>query len=204
MLINLIKKYGLFSGIRTIYLLLSSKLLFRQAYLINRPAIIIGKKFIKVEKGFSAGPGLRLEAIPKNNSINKCLFIGENCIINDYVHIGSVKSVKIGNNVLMASKIFISDHNHGFYGNNNIHTSPEIIPSRREMFQSDVEIGDNVWIGEFVSILPGSKIGNGCVIGANSVVNSIIPQNSIAVGAPAKVVKQYNFEKKEWVKTIKK
>ena len=49
-------------------------------------------------------------------------------------------------------------------------------------------------------ILAGARIGNGCVIGANSVVNSSIPDNSIAVGAPARVVKIYDKENKRWIR----
>ncbi len=54
---------------------------------------------------------------------------------------------------------------------------------------SPVKIGNNVWIGSHVIILPGVTIGNNCVIGAGSVVNKSIPDNSTAVGVPAKVVK---------------
>ena len=53
-------------------------------------------------------------------------------------------------------------------------------------------------IGDNVCILPGVKIGNGVVVGANAVVNRDIPDNSIAVGVPAKIVKIYNFETKGW------
>ena len=61
-------------------------------------------------------------------------------------------------------------------------------------------IGDNVWVGDNVTILPNVHIGNGCVVGSNSVVTKDIPDNCIAVGIPAKVIKKYDFEKKKWVK----
>jgi len=60
-----------------------------------------------------------------------------------------------------------------------------------------------VWIGEFVSILPGVKIGKGSIIGANTVVTKSIPENCIAIGAPAKIIKSYNFDLKRWV-SVKK
>ena len=63
---------------------------------------------------------------------------------------------------------------------------------------SEVIIEDNVWLGEFVSVLPGVKIGKGAIIGSNSVVTKDIPANTIAVGSPAKVIKKYNFETKKW------
>ena len=61
-----------------------------------------------------------------------------------------------------------------------------------------MKIGDNVWLGEGVIVMPGVTIGNGCVIGAHSVVNKSIPDNCIAVGTPAKIIKRYSFDSKKW------
>jgi acetyltransferase-like isoleucine patch superfamily enzyme len=108
-----------------------------------------------------------------------------------------VYKVTIGNNVLMASKIYISDHNHGDYSG-DVQDSPLIHPSIRKLSYSAVEIQDYVWIGEMVSILPGVTIGEGSIIGANSVVSRSIPPFSIAVGAPARVVKSYNHILGRW------
>lgn len=63
-------------------------------------------------------------------------------------------------------------------------------------------IGERVWIGENVTILPGACIGNGVVIGANSVVRGEIPNNVIIAGVPAKIVKKYNYERMQWGKNI--
>ena len=70
---------------------------------------------------------------------------------------------------------------------------------RGALSNSPVIIEDNVWIGQSVSILKGVKIGFGSIIGSNSVVTKEIPPHSIAVGIPAKVVKTYNFESKQWI-----
>lgn len=123
--------------------------------------------------------------------------MGDNCIIGDYVHIVANHKVHIGNNVLMASRVFITDTNHGNYKGNS-QSRPTEAPNSRKLFYSPVKIGDNVWIGENVSILPGVEIGNGCIIGANSVVTKNIPQNCIAVGNSAKVIKIYNKEEQKW------
>ena len=61
-----------------------------------------------------------------------------------------------------------------------------------------VRIGDNAWIGNNVSILYGVTVGDGVVVGANSVVTKDLPDNVIAAGAPARILKKYNDEKKEW------
>ena len=58
--------------------------------------------------------------------------------------------------------------------------------------ENPVVIGDGSWIGAGSVILPGARIGKHVAIGANSVVNGIIPDYSVAVGSPAKVIKQYS------------
>ena len=63
-----------------------------------------------------------------------------------------------------------------------------------------ITVGDNCWIGEKTTILPGVNIGKGCVIGAMSVVTKDIPDYSIAAGNPARVIKRYDFEAHEWKK----
>lgn len=117
---------------------------------------------------------------------------------NDYVDISAMESVTIGNNVLIASKVFISDLNHGSYGTNNIHVSPNTPLNERKLYSKTVIIEDNVWLCEFVSALSGVTIGRGSIIGANSVVSKSVPPNVIAVGSPAKPVIKFNFESKCW------
>lgn len=56
-------------------------------------------------------------------------------------------------------------------------------------FKGDTVVGNDVWIGQYATILPGVKIGNGAIIGANAVVAKDIPAYSIAVGNPARVIK---------------
>lgn len=113
-----------------------------------------------------------------------------------------MNGVNIGNNVLMASKIFISDNNHGSYSGGFAQSNPEIAPINRIYNVKSVFIEDNVWIGEAVTILPGVRIGKGSIIGANSVVTKDIPPFCIAVGIPSKVIKKYDFDLNEW-KSIK-
>ena len=62
----------------------------------------------------------------------------------------------------------------------------------------DVKIGNGCLIGEKVSILSGVTIGEKCIIGAGSIVTKSIPSYSIAVGNPARIIKQYNFYTKRW------
>ena len=197
-MISFFRKYGLIGSIRVIISLIYTKLFFPNARLIRLPFDIRDRRRIVIGKNFTTGFGCRIEAIPITAQNNPCLTIADNVQINDYVHIAAGESVKIGNNVLIASKVFITDIIHGSYGLNDIHDSPESSPSTRTLSTSPVEIGDNVWIGEFVSILPGVTIGKGTIIGTMSVVSKSIPSNSIAVGSPARVIKKYDSDLKIW------
>lgn len=194
--------YGIFGMFKLILDKLNTIVFYNKARIIRRPLIIRGKKNIDLGKSLTTGVGCRLEAYSKEKNRNKDTLIkfGKNVEINDYVHITAMNSVTIGDNVLMASKIYISDCSHGFYEGDDNDSSPNLAPNKRKYKISSVVIEDNVWLGEFVSVLPGVTIGEGSIIGSNSVVTKSIPPNSIAVGIPAKVIKQFDFEIKRWKK----
>lgn len=132
--------------------------------------------------------------------------IGKNFYLGGNSVIGAVERIVIGDNVIIAGETRIFD-------NNNHPTSPK---KRKEMSMcgnffgelwkwnksehSPVFIEDNVWIGEYCSILKGVTIGKGSIIGCRSVVTKSIPPYSIAAGNPARVVKR--LEKDE-IKDIK-
>lgn len=132
----------------------------------------------------------------------KTLFVGDNCNIGDNVHIVAMEHVTIGNNCLFASKVFVSDTSHGRYDNIDPDSSPDSCPNDRKLYTKPVHIGNNVWIGENAVILLGVSIGNGCIIGANSVVTHDLPDGVIAAGAPAKIIKYYDNDNKKWCKKI--
>jgi lipopolysaccharide O-acetyltransferase len=121
------------------------------------------------------------------------IHIGSDVAMNDYVHIGAVESVTIGDRVLIASKVFISDHDHGSYGRDGIYSDPRIAPGKRPLTVAPVVIEDDDWRDEFVSVLAGVRIRKGAIIGTMSTVTRDIPPYSIAVGSPARVIKQFNF-----------
>lgn len=191
-------QYGFWGIIKMLMNVLKTKLTFSKARIIRFPIDIRGKKFIRISKGFTTGVGCRIEAYPQNNQ--PTMFFGENFQMNDYVHITAMEKVKIGNNVLFASKIYVSDCSHGSYAGDQNDSSPDSIPHNRKLFAKPVIIEDNVWLGEFVSVLPGVTIGRGTIVGANSVVSKSLPANVIAVGTPAKPIKKYNFETRHWEK----
>lgn len=192
--------YGIGEIIKNMISLIYTKLFFKKARLIRRPIYIRGRKFLRFGKGFTTGYGCRIEVITTDSNTSPELIIGTNCKLGDYVHIATGDRVTIGDNCLLASKIYISDISHGDYSDSENVSIPNVPPDERKLVTSSVSIGDNVWIGDNTCILPGVQIGSGAVIGANAVVNKDIPDNCIAVGVPAKVVKKFNFELNVWEK----
>lgn len=88
--------------------------------------------------------------------------------------------VVIGDHVLFGPEVFLTASNYATDAGRRI--------MDQETVEADVVIGDDVWLGARVIVLPGVTIGSGCVVGAGSVVTRSLPPNSIAVGAPARVV----------------
>jgi acetyltransferase-like isoleucine patch superfamily enzyme len=139
-----------------------------------------------------------MDALGDSSTTHPLIHIGSDVSLNDYVHIAAIESVSIGDRVLIASKVFITDHDHGGYGRGGIHSDPRVAPAKRPLRAAPVVIGDDVWLGEFVSVLPGVQIGKGTIIGTMSTVTRDIPPYSIAVGSPARVIKQFNFANGMW------
>jgi acetyltransferase-like isoleucine patch superfamily enzyme len=160
---------------------------------IISPDIIEGERFISLGDYVSINTHAWLLAL-KHNDIAPQFVIGEGTTIGRFAHIVALREVIIGKNVLIADKVYISDNLHAYEDS----TLP--IMHQPILFKQRVEIGDNSWIGENVSII-GASIGKHCVVGANSVVTRDIPDYCVAVGSPARVIKRYNSLTKVWTST---
>ena len=112
--------------------------------------------------------------------------IGKNCNFGDFIHITAINKIQIGDNLLTGRWVTITDNSHGDTQLENLKTAPI---KREWVSKGPVIIGNNVWIGDKATILPGVTIGDGAVIGANSVVTSDIPPYCVAGGNPAKIIK---------------
>lgn len=155
---------------------------------IGKDNKIIGGKNIEIGNNVSIRP---YGFIACNE--NAKLSIGDNTDIGNRVRIVVGNKIGIGKNVLFGPNVYIADQDHE-YRDPNI----AIMYQGVKIYEKGIEIGDGSWIGTNSVIVGNVRIGKHCVIGANSVVNKNIPDYSIAVGSPAKVIKRYNFEKKGW------
>lgn len=178
-----------------LFQLIVSKLLFPTARIIRFPFFIRKEGVVKIGGGFSANVGLILESFGTNSFIN----IGNNVYVNCRLHIGCCKSIHIGDGTLIGSDCLIIDHSHGGY-DSNFSSDPCQKPVERNLISSSISIGDNCWLGDRVSVLPGVTIGDGCIVGVGSVVTSDLPAYTIAVGSPAVPIKKYDFNSSTWVR----
>lgn len=127
---------------------------------------------------------VRLEDFSELKS-NGNLTIGNHFVLNKYSRIVCHDEIIIGENVVIARFVSILDHDHkGKFIDNQFIINGYLT--------SPIRIGNNVWIGDKVSITKGVTIGNNVIIGANSVVTKDIPDNSIAAGVPAKIIRKIN------------
>lgn len=133
-----------------------------------------------------------IEANPLTGAKEARLEIGDGCIIGHFNEIYATKSIIIENDVLTADRVYISDNLHGY-------ENPDIPIHKQRVIQNGdgVRIGEGSWLGVGVAVI-GANIGKHCVIGANAVVTHNIPDYSVAVGIPAKVIKRYNFNTHQW------
>jgi acetyltransferase-like isoleucine patch superfamily enzyme len=108
--------------------------------------------------------------------IGESTHVQPQCIFSAFV-----SPIRIGNYCQIAPNCSFYSYNHGT--EKGIHIQKQPLVSK-----GGIRIGDDVWLGTGVIVLDGVQIGNGAVIGAGSVVTKAIPENSIAIGNPAKVV----------------
>jgi len=123
-----------------------------------------------------------------NNAVGDIL-IGDDTRIG--IHSTVIGPVHIGNHVMIAQGVTVSGLNHTY-------TDVEMTIDKQKVTTDQIFIEDDVWIGANSVITSGVSIGRHVVIGSGSIVTSDIPDYSVAIGTPAKVVKKYDFEKHLW------
>lgn len=160
-------------------------------FALGRDYSVLNPQSMQFGDNFMASFRFRIEAITKYGAqkFDPCISIGNNVTFNPDCHIGCVNKIDIGDNCLFASRVFISDHNHG----DTTFEMLSIPPADRPLISSGIiTIGKNVWVGEGAAILGGVKIGDNVVIATNAVVTKDVAKNTVVGGVPAEIIKIIN------------
>lgn len=162
---------------------------------IYKPYLMSNIKHVQVGSGCSLRKGLRLEVVEAVNDL--VIKIGDNVNIEQNVHIIGRSSIIIERNVTIAGHCSIVDVVHPY---DDVFSKIKI-GERIAKEEFPVYIGENSFIGFGSHISPGVTIGKNCVVGANSVVTKDVPNFSVVAGNPAKVIKIYDVDINQWVRT---
>lgn len=166
---------------------------------VGKGCKLSGTDHISVGEDCFFGEGTELTALYTHfeQQLNSRLSIGNHVRCVGGCRITCAGNIVLEDDVLLGPDVFITDHNHGM--------NPEIAGgySRQPLIVKDVHIGEGVWLGQRVCVMPGVTIGAHSIVGANSVVTHDVPPYSIAVGAPARVIKQWDHTTQEWKKVEK-
>jgi acetyltransferase-like isoleucine patch superfamily enzyme len=151
---------------------------------LSLPVTLHRPDLIAVGAGVYFGPGCWLQALPRDDDRRALVEVGDRCSFAGYDVLSAAHRIVVEPAVLFARNVYVSDHVHAFAD-----------PSRPIQDQglakvAEVVIEEGAWLGQNVVVCPGVRIGRGAVVGAGSVVNQDVPARTLAVGAPARVVKE--------------
>jgi acetyltransferase-like isoleucine patch superfamily enzyme len=160
---------------------------------LERPDLVTGASGIAIGRRVEIRRGARLESRRTGSAAGPNLYIGDGTQIHMYFHCGAAERVEIGRNVLIAGRVYVTDHDHdpGRPGDPPIRTG--------RVLSAATAIEDDCWLGEGCMVLKGVRVGRGSIVGAGAVVNRDVPPYHIVVGAPARAVKRWDAGTQTWV-----
>ncbi len=157
--------------------------------IIKNPMLLSNIHQISIGKNVFIRDFVRLEAVNDGS-----LIIQDGVSIEQRCHITTAGELIIGLNTTILFDIMITDIDHEYEDLN--------LPiSKQPLKVSKTYIGENCFIGSGAKIQAGTILGKHCVVGTNAVVRGTFPDYSVIVGIPAKIVKKYDLERKEWRRT---
>lgn len=153
-------------------------------------AEVNGAHLMELSQGFYVRYGLWMDAISqyRGQEFSPCLRVGRNFSASRFLHIACINKITIGCDCLFGSNVIVTDHSHGSL--REPLQQPPIGPIAQPLFSAgEVFVGDRVWLGDNVVVLPGAKIGNDVVVGAGSVVSGELPAGYVCLGTPCRPVR---------------
>ena len=174
--------------LRQVYTLLRWRRRFAELGLgsmLGRPLLLAGGRRIHLGDRVRLGPLWRLEAIERYQAASflPTIRIGSRVSAEIGLHVAAADRVEIGDDVLIAAWVYITDHGHRI----DSHLPP--IEAGLDVPKA-VVIGEGCWLGERSIILSGVTLGPGCVVGAGAVVTRNFPAGSVIAGVPAKLLRK--------------
>jgi acetyltransferase-like isoleucine patch superfamily enzyme len=151
------------------------------------PAAIYNERWIRIGSHTMIGPNVALTAgmAPGQKMVSDpVVSIGDRTLIGQGSYIVGHFSIEIGDDIQTGPYVYITDQNHAYQ-------DPDVPIGQQWPVEAPVSIGSGSWLGTGVIVLPGAQIGRNVAVGAGSVVVGALPDHCVAVGVPAKVIKQY-------------
>jgi acetyltransferase-like isoleucine patch superfamily enzyme len=155
---------------------------FGEKTILHRPGQVLGAHQMRIGDQSVILPGCYLAVeTPAWQLPAPVLSIGDRVGIRPYCMISASESITIEDDVMIGAFSSVIDSDHTF----NL-GQPNVVHNR--VVTAPIRVGRGTWIGERVAVLRGASIGRCCIVGANSVVSGEIPDYSVAIGFPARVV----------------
>ena len=133
----------------------------------------------------------------RNQKFNSEISIGDSVYIGNHAFLVAIDSIRIDDACVLSEYVYITDNQHGFAPDGGL------IMEQPLESKGPIHIGKQCFIGFRACIMPGVTLGEHCVVGANSVVTRSFPSYSMIAGAPAKLIKIYSLQLKEWLSVDK-
>ena len=151
---------------------------------LQLPVRVLNPGRIAIGDGVFVGAGSWLQVLDDETTEGPvaAIEVGAGTSIAGNCTLSAAHLVRLGERVLLARGVYIADHGHRFDG-------AEAILDQGIADIRPIVIGDGAWLGQNAVVMPGVTIGAGAVIGANAVVTRDVPERTVAVGAPARVVR---------------
>jgi acetyltransferase-like isoleucine patch superfamily enzyme len=158
------------------------------------PRRIRGARFVSIGENCFFGDGLVLIATEELHGVRhrpSCI-IDDGCVFGSDINISCTNTIVFGKNVLVGSRVFIGDSYHDYEDV----TKPVI--DQPMAGEAPIRIGDGSFLGIGCAILPGTQLGKGCYVSANSLVGGTFPDHTVISGAPARAVRRYDPVEQKW------
>jgi len=164
---------------------------------IHRPRTLWGRKNIRIGDRCLVMSNSLLQALSENygKDIRPSICIGDDVYIGRYAYLVAAQNITIADGCVLSEQVYITDQNHGFDPRGGL------IMEQNIESKGPVKLGPNCFLGYRAAVMPGVTLGEWCIVGANSVVTHSFPAYSMIAGVPARLVKVYSHELRQWVST---